>query len=176
MGTSVSFRLLPEVEHEFAMTRKMLEQVPEEKLSWKPHNKSMTLGRLAGHVAEMPSWALHTLAHDSYDITPKADGSYDAHWMTSRDETLRKFDDWRTEALSSLKRASDEDFEKNWSLTSNGHTLLAMPRGAVFRTVVMNHMIHHRGQLSVYLRLNGVPVPGMYGPSADEDGAVQASA
>src|SRR6201999_3477358 len=98
MGSSVSSRLLPEVEHEFGMTRKMLENIPEEKLSWKPHAKSMTLGRLAGHVAEMPAWALHTLSTDSLDISPKADGTYDAHTMTSRDETLKKFDEWRAQA------------------------------------------------------------------------------
>lgn len=171
---SVNARLMPEVEHEFAMTRKMLEQVPEDKLSWKPHEKSMTLGRLAGHVAEMPGWAFHALSMDSLDISPAVDGSYEAHWMTSREETLKKFDEWRSQALSALKNSTDEDFEKIWSLTSKGQTFLSMPRGAVLRTVVLNHMIHHRGQLSVYLRLNGVAVPGMYGPSADESGGFPA--
>lgn len=168
MATSVSARLLPEMEHEFSMTRKMLEQIPEDKLSWRPHDKSMTLGRLAGHVAEMPSWAFHALSADSLDLSPKADGSFEAHVMTSRADTLKKFDEWRSQALEALKKVNDEDFQTTWSLTSQGRTFLTMPRGAVIRSVVMNHMIHHRGQLSVYLRLNGVPVPGMYGPSADE--------
>lgn len=168
MGNSAAERLLPEVEHEFAMTRKMLEQIPEDKLSWKPHEKSMTMGRLAGHVAEMPSWAHHALSQDTLELSPKADGSYESHSMTSRADTLEKFDAWRSQAIEALKRTSDEDFQKIWSLTSQGKTFLSMPRGAVLRTVVLNHMIHHRGQLSVYLRLNGVAVPGMYGPSADE--------
>jgi uncharacterized damage-inducible protein DinB len=170
MEMSVAGRLLPEVEHEFTMTRKILEQVPEDKLSWKPHEKSMTLGKLAGHVAELPNWGFHALAHDSYDVSPKEDGSYELHTMTSRADTLKKFDEWRSEAIAALKNVKDEDFEKTWSLTSQGQTWLSMPRGAVMRSVVMNHMIHHRGQLSVYLRLLGVPIPGMYGPSADEKG------
>ena len=168
MAISVSERLLPEFEHEFSMTRKMLERVPENKLSWRPHEKSMTLGRLAGHVAEMPSWAAHTLTSDSYDIGPKEDGVNEAHSMTSRQDTLKKFDEWLAQAVTGLKKTSDEDFTKTWSLTANGQTLMSMPRGVVLRTIVMNHLIHHRGQLSIYLRLNDVAVPGMYGPSADE--------
>jgi uncharacterized damage-inducible protein DinB len=168
MGSSVSEHLLPEVEHEFSMTRKMLERIPEDKLSWKPHEKSMSLGRLAGHVAEMADWMAHTLTLDTFDISPKADGSYEAHTVTSRQDTLDKFDAWLARGLEALKRTSDEDFAKTWSLTSQGHTILSMPRGAIFRTLIMNHMLHHRGQLSVYFRLNDVSVPGMYGPSADE--------
>jgi uncharacterized damage-inducible protein DinB len=168
MSNSVSERLLPEVEHEFSMTRKMLERIPEDKLSWKPHEKSMSVGRLAGHVAEMANWATHTLTVDTFDISPKADGSYKSHSVTSRQDTLEKFDGWLAQAVGALKTMKDEDFDKTWTLTSQGHTFLSMPRGAVLRTVVMNHMIHHRGQLSVYFRLNDVAVPGMYGPSADE--------
>ncbi len=168
MQTSISSRLLPEMQHEFLQSRKMLEQVPEDKLSWRPHDKSMTLGRLAGHVAEMTSWAFHSLSTDVYDISPKEDGSFEAHSMKSRADTLQKFDEWRMQAIEALKETKDEDFETMWSLTSQGKTFLSMPRGAVLRSIVINHMIHHRGQLSVYLRLNGVAVPGMYGPSADE--------
>lgn len=175
MATTVSEGLLPEIEHEFSMTRKMLEQVPEDKLSWKPHEKSMTLGRLAGHVAEMPNWAFHTVNAESLDISPKADGAFEAHVMESRKDTLGKFDAWHAEALAALSTTSDEDWGETWSLTSQGRTLLSMPRRAILRTLVLNHMIHHRGQLSVYLRLNAVAVPGMYGPSADETGAFHAS-
>lgn len=168
MGTSISAQLLPEVEHEFASTRKILEQVPDDKLAWKPHEKSMTLGRLAGHVAEMPSWMAHSLSGDSFDVSPKADGTYDVHFMTSRADTLQKFDEWKSQAIEALKKTPDEEFAKTWSLISQGKTVLAMPRAAVLRTIVLNHMIHHRGQLSVYLRLAGAKVPGMYGPSADD--------
>ncbi len=169
---SLSEHLLPEFQHEFTMTRKMLEHLPEDKLSWRPHEKSMTLGRLAGHVAEMPSWASVTLTRDSLDLSPE----FKAHVVESRAETLEFFDKSMDEALSALKSTSDDVFEKLWSLTSNGKTLLTMPRGAILRSLVLNHMIHHRGQLSVYLRLHDVSVPGMYGPSADEAGsAPQAS-
>jgi uncharacterized damage-inducible protein DinB len=164
---SISEQLLPEFEHEMANTRKILERVPEDKLGWKPHEKSMSLGRLAGHIAELPLWAVHTLTVDSYDITPK-DGKYEAHEMTSRNETLANFDNWVSQAREALLGTPDEAYRKIWKLTGSGETYLEMPRGAVFRALVLSHMIHHRGQLSVYLRLNGVAVPGMYGPSADE--------
>ena len=165
---SISENLLPEFEHEMSNTRKMLERIPDDRLSWKPHEKSMSLGRLAGHVAEMSDWANHTLKFDSFDIKPREDGGYEAYTVRSREEALKQFDAWVAEATEALKNTSDEAFGQTWRLTSKGETWLSMPRGAVLRTIVMNHMIHHRAQLGVYLRLNEVSVPGMYGPSADD--------
>ncbi|MBV9267565.1 MAG: DinB family protein [Acidobacteriaceae bacterium] len=164
----ISEMVLPEFEHEMASTRKVLERIPEDKLGWKPHDKSMTMGRLAGHVAELANWGVHTLKLDQLDLSPRADGTYESHSMTTREDTLQKFDGWVAEAKEALRSTPDDAFNKTWTLTAKGQTFLSMPRGAVLRNVVLNHMIHHRGQLSVYLRLNGVPVPGMYGPSADE--------
>jgi uncharacterized damage-inducible protein DinB len=165
---TISRLLLPELEHEMANTRRILENIPEDKLAWKPHTKSMTMGRLAGHVAELASWGTHTLKLETLDISPKADGTYEAHVMTSRADTLAKFDAWVAEAKEALRETSDEDFQKNWSLTGSGQTYLSMPRIDVMRGMVLNHMVHHRGQLTVYLRLNDVRVPGMYGPTADD--------
>jgi uncharacterized damage-inducible protein DinB len=165
---SIGERLLPEFESEMTSTRKILDRVPDDKLDWRPHDKSMSLGRLAGHIAELPTWATHTLSMDSLDISPKADGSYESHSMTSRADTLQKFDAWVADAKAALQAAPDEAFSKIWKLTSKGQTFLEMPKAAVLRSVVLNHMIHHRGQLSVYLRLLDTPVPGLYGPSADE--------
>jgi uncharacterized damage-inducible protein DinB len=172
---TISERLLPEFEHEMANTRRILEHIPEDNLTWRPHEKSMPLGRLAGHAAELASWAKHTLESDSHDITPDANGKYESHSMTSREETLEKFDQWVAEAKAALAATPDEAYGRTWKLTSQGKTFLEMPKGAVLRSVVINHMIHHRGQLTVYLRLLGQKVPGLYGPSADEMDAFAAA-
>ena len=158
--------LLPEFDHEMANTRKMLERVPEDKLDWKPDPKSMSLGRLAGHVAEMPGWGTMTLNVDSLDI-----GQSQAEALTakSRAQLLEEFDKNVVSARSAIAAASDESLMQPWSLLMKGNTVFTMPRISVIRTMVMNHVIHHRAQLSVYYRLTGVPVPGMYGPSADEN-------
>jgi uncharacterized damage-inducible protein DinB len=165
---TISERLLPEFEHEMANTRKILERIPEDQLGWKPHEKSMSLGRLAGHTAEMARWATYTVKVDVLDLSSGVDGDIQGHVMTSRHDTLGKFDNWLTEAKAALAATPDEAYPQTWKLVSHGQTFLEMPRGVVLRSVVMNHMIHHRGQLSVYLRLLGVAVPGLYGPSADE--------
>jgi uncharacterized damage-inducible protein DinB len=151
-----------------ANTRKILERVPDEKLSWKPHEKSMSLGRLAGHVAELSSWATHTVALESLDITPRDGDTPESFTATSRAELLERFDKNVAEAREAIAGTTDDHLAHIWSLYLNGQTLLSMPRRDVLRFVVMNHLVHHRAQLGVYLRLNGIPVPGMYGPSADE--------
>ena len=156
--------LLPEFDQEMANTRKMLERVPEDKLNYKPHEKSMTLGRLAGHVAEIPSYATGALRFERMDIT----GEEKHFTPASRKELLDSFDKVVAEARGSLAAASDEDLAKIWTLTYKGNQVFSMPRSAVLRSMVMSHLIHHRAQLGVYLRLNNVKIPGMYGPSADE--------
>lgn len=155
---------LPEFDEEMANTRKILAVVPDGKLDYKPHEKSMTLGRLAGHVAEMPAWAKHTLEVEVLEIKP-GQKPYSA---TSREELLETFDRNVVEARELIARTSDEDFAKTWSLKFGDKVVLSMPRSRVLRSVVINHMVHHRAQLGVYLRLNEIEIPGMYGPSADE--------
>ena len=161
---SISEMLLPEFDQEMANTRKILERVPEDKLSYKPHEKSMTLGRLAGHVAELPSWAAHTLKVEVLELQP----GQQAFSPKSTRELLDKFDESTKEARETISGTSDEELRKTWTMNYAGKTILSMPRSAVLRSVVMNHLIHHRAQLGVYLRLLDVEIPGMYGPSADE--------
>jgi uncharacterized damage-inducible protein DinB len=165
---SISETLLPEYDEEMANTRKMLERVPEGKWTWKPHEKSMPLGRLAGHLAELPTWAVHTISLDSLDLTPPGGSQLQAFEANSRQALLETFDKHASEARQAIAGASDEHLRQVWSLYYHGKTVMSMPRAAVLRSAVMNHMIHHRAQLGVYLRLNNVPIPGMYGPSADE--------
>ncbi len=162
---SIAQSLLPEFDHEMATTRRVLERVPEDKLSFKPDPKSMSLGRLAGHVAEMPSWGSVTICRDYLDLTS---GEFEALEMKSRDQILAAFDKIVSGTRAALQTATDEQLMKPWSLKMGEKVLMTMPRIAVLRTFVMNHTIHHRGQLSVYLRLVGEKVPSIYGPSADE--------
>jgi uncharacterized damage-inducible protein DinB len=161
---SISQTLLPEFDREMANTRKLLSCVPEDKFSWQPHAKSMTLGRLACHVAELPNWAVETINRETLELQPGM-----KPWLaTSQAELLERFDKNVTEARAAIAGASDADLGVDWSLMFGGHKVMTMPRVAVLRSVVMNHLIHHRAQLGVYLRLNDVAIPGMYGPSADE--------
>lgn len=164
---SIADALLPEYDHELATTRRLLERVPEAEFGWKPHEKSMTLGQLAGHVANMPFWLSATMNAPFYDVSA---GDKEARLdpPASRDELLREFDEKVTNARARLASATDAEMLAPWALKSNGHEIFAMPRVTVVRSFVMNHLIHHRGQLSVYLRLKDVPLPSMYGPTADE--------
>jgi uncharacterized damage-inducible protein DinB len=165
---SIAQSLLPEFDQEMANTRKALERLPEDKLQWKPDPKSMTLGRLAGHVAEMPNWAAMTISTESLDINPGGKRPFEALVATSREQVLGAFDKNVADARKAMEGVSDKALMENWRLLANGHEIMSMPRVAVLRSLAMNHMIHHRGQLTVYYRLAGVAVPGMYGPSADE--------
>lgn len=160
--------LVPEFDHEMATTRRTLERVPDGKLGWKPHEKSMTLGRLAGHIAEMPGWAMPTINQDALDLQPAGAPPYQPKVHATRDEILADFDKNVAAARAAIAGCSDEAYMKKWELQMTGRTVLAMPKVAVIRSMVMNHVIHHRGQLAVYLRLLDVPVPSIYGPSADE--------
>ena len=160
--------LLGEFDQEMANTRKTLERVPEDKFSWKPHAKSGTMIWLAGHVAHLPGWAKETLERDSFDTAPPGQPAFQAEVPKSRKELLEVFDRSVAAGRAALSKASDEHLTKPWTLLAGGETVFTMPRIAVFRSFVMNHLIHHRAQLGVYLRLNDIAVPAIYGPSADE--------
>lgn len=165
MGLSES--LLPEFDHEMANTRKTLERVPDGKFGWKPHEKSFPMGNLSGHLANLPSWGALTISSDSFDMAPGGQ-PLKAPELNSTKDLLEKFDENVAATRAAIAGASDQDLFKPWTLLSNGNTILTMPKIAVLRSFVMNHIIHHRAQLGVYLRLNDIPVPSIYGPSADE--------
>jgi uncharacterized damage-inducible protein DinB len=156
--------LLPEFDHEVATTRKLLERVPDENLAWKPHDKSMSLGELASHLATLLSWGSTTLTRSEFELSAE----YTRPDLKTRAELLAAFDKEAAAAREALAGRSDAELMAPWSLKRDGVAIFTMPKATVLRSFVMNHMIHHRGQLSVYLRLNNVPVPAMYGPSADE--------
>ena len=161
---SISQMLLPEFDEEMKNTRRLLECVPDGKFDYRPHPKSMTLGQLATHVAQMSTWAATTFDVELLEFGP----DFKPPLANTRAELLDMFDLGVAKARQKLSAASDADWQKTWTLKFSGKTILAMPRTVVMRSTVMNHMIHHRAQLGVYLRLNEVAIPGMYGPSADE--------
>jgi len=164
MSKTITPSLLPEFDHEMANTRRMLERAPEDRWTYAPHDRSMTLGRLAAHIAQVPVWATIALTLDEFNLTPE----FEVVGVTTRAALLDTFDRNCAEARSHIVDADDTAVMKMWTFKKAGHTVLSMPKAVVLRTFVMNHLIHHRGQLSVYLRLNDVPLPGLYGPSADE--------
>ncbi len=164
MPNAISQSLLPEFDMEMASTRRTLARVPDGRGDFRPHAKSMTLARLAGHLGELPAWALMTLGQDELDLAGGGSGAT----MTTRQAVLDRFDADLAKARAALAGISDGDMMTTWTLRSGDQVVLAMPRIAVFRGFVMNHMIHHRAQLGVYLRMNDVAVPSIYGPSADE--------
>jgi uncharacterized damage-inducible protein DinB len=161
---TISQMLIPEFDKEMASTRKLLAYVPGDKFSWKPHEKSMTLGRLASHVAEMPGWVIPTMQQDVLEIGI-GEKPFSAETTT---ELMEKFDQNVAAARPLIEGASDETMARDWSLIYGGHKIFNQPKSDVLRGMVMNHMIHHRAQLGVYLRLHDIAIPGMYGPSADE--------
>jgi len=160
---------LSEFDHEMQNTRKALERVPEDKFDWKPHPKSGSLIWLATHVANLPSWTKETVERDELDLQPGGVRPTPPPALRSRKELLELFDKNAAAGRAALAAATDDArWMKPWTLLSGGKVILTMPRAVVMRSFVMNHLIHHRGQLIVYLRMNNVPVPGMYGPSVDE--------
>jgi uncharacterized damage-inducible protein DinB len=159
--------LLPEYDHELATTRRLLERVPEAEFGWKPHPRSMTLGELAGHVANLPFWCSATMSAPFYDLVA-GEKETKLEAPASRDVMLKEFDERVKNARASLAKASDAEMMATWALKQGDHEIFSMPRVAAIRSFVMNHLIHHRGQLSVYLRLKDVPLPPIYGPTADE--------
>jgi uncharacterized damage-inducible protein DinB len=162
---SIAQSLLPEFDHEFATLRKTLERVPDGRWDYAPHAKSMPLGRLAGHLAELGGWVNSTLEADELDFAKMA---YTPFIPSSPAALVAKLDEVVAKARPVLAAASDADMMQPWTLRQGAQVFFTMPKVAVLRSFVMNHMIHHRAQLGVYLRLNDVPVPSTYGPSADE--------
>lgn len=161
---SISQMLLPEFDQEMAGTRRVLERVPFEHFPYKPHDKSFEFGKLATHVAQLPGWASMTLSTDELDIGC----TWEQPKPQSTEELVALFDQNSAEARQAIANASDEAFMQKWTLRMGERVIFTLPKVAVLRGMVMNHIIHHRAQLTVYLRLNDIPVPGLYGPSADE--------
>lgn len=157
--------LIMELRHESEQTKKMLEKLPQDKFPWRPHDKSMTLGHLASHIAHIPKWITVILSSNDFDFMRDKYKSDDAATL---EELLQFFEEDHKNAMQSLEKAGDEELMKPWSFKRGDMIIFTLPRIASIRTLAMNHRVHHRGQMSVYLRLLGVAVPGMYGPSADE--------
>jgi uncharacterized damage-inducible protein DinB len=165
---AISQGLLGEFDHEMANTRKSLERVPDAKFNWKPHTKSMSMGALATHIASIPHWGKLTLDTPNFDVNPPGGPQTRQPELKSKAEVLAFFDKSVPEARAAIANASDQAMMTPWTLLNAGKTIFTMPRVGVLRAMIMNHMIHHRAQLGVYLRLNDLPVPSIYGPSADE--------
>ena len=160
--------LLSEFDEEMAKTRKTLERVPIDRLDWKPHEKSMTMGRLATHLAAIPAWTNETLAQESLDIAPPGQPPAQPRFLGSQKELLDLFDRNVASGRTLIAATTEEQLALPWSLLSGGKVLFTQPRLAILRAWVFNHTVHHRAQLGVYLRLNDIAVPAIYGPSADE--------
>lgn len=158
--------LLPEFDHEMSLTRKILERVPEDRFDWKPHQKSYSLGQLAQHVATLPMWGSVTLNESEIDIG----GSERPAPIDSRSALLKLFDGHVEGTRAALVGKTDAELRVPWTLKNSGHVVFSMPKASVWRSFVISHIIHHRAQLGVYLRMQDVPLPAMYGPTADEPG------
>ena len=157
--------ILAELSYEMATTRKLLERVPQGQLGWKPYEKSMSLGRLATHIAEIPGWVSGIVDGEGFDVGAS---SYTPQTLTTVAEVVQLFDRNTRLAAEAVKRQTNDRLLAQWRLTKKGQVIMEMPRVGVIRTLLLNHLIHHRGQLSVYLRLQNVPLPQIYGPTADE--------
>lgn len=158
--------LMAELQHEATLTRKMLERVPMDKKDWAPHAKSMTAGKLATHIAETPYWIVAILGIDHFDFA--RDYSFSGKPASSTEELVKVHETTVAQAIVALKDVDDGEFAKTWTVGRNGQVMMSLPKAVAIRGWAYNHLYHHRGQLSVYLRLLDVPVPGIYGPSADE--------
>ncbi len=164
---SMSGMLLPEFDQEMANTRKVLERLPMERLSFKPHQKSTPLGELAAHLVAIAGWTPYTLKTDALDMAAPG-APHPPAPVTTREGLLARFDTSVREGRAALTETSDEGMHGTWSLKMGARTIFTLPRHVVLRTFILNHSIHHRAQLEVYLRMNDVPLPFIYGPTADE--------
>jgi len=156
--------LLQELEQEAQTTRRVLERVPDASLGWKPHEKSMSLGQLAQHVATIPTWGKVAMSQDAFDLA----GNPQAGQLPTRNDILTLFDRNVSDARAALVGKGDGEMMAPWALKRGAHTIFSMPKASVWRSFVMNHLIHHRAQLGVYLRMHDIALPSVYGPSADE--------
>ena len=159
---SISDTLLPEFDQEMATTRRVIERVPSDKAQWKPHQKSFPLGHLTQLVASMPGWVTNALTETSLDLL-----AYPGYTYESTDDLIKVFDKHVKEARAAISKSKDSDYMVSWSLRRGDQVFFTLPRAAIVRQTI-NHLVHHRGQLTVYLRLIDVPVPSIYGPTADE--------
>lgn len=166
---TIAQALLPEFDHEMANTRKTLSRVTDDILDWRPHEKSFDLRAMLTHMANMPKWSVMTINESSFDMAPEGEEPAKEEPVETVAGALEMFDTNVAAAREAIASASDETFMATWSLLKAGEEVLTFPRIAVLRGFIMNHMIHHRGQLTVYLRLNDIPLPALYGPSADEE-------
>lgn len=158
--------LLPEFDQEMAVTRRLLERCPVAAFGWTPHPRSFTLGALATHLTRLPRWGERILSQPDYDLVNA--GTDQAPALATPADVLAAFDQTTRAVRALLTTLSDAELSAPWQLKRNGEVLLTVPRVAAFKSFVINHLVHHRGQLSVYLRLQDVPLPPMYGPTADE--------
>src|SRR5262245_21681503 len=166
---AVKDALLVEYDHEMAATRKLLERIPDANLHWKPHDKSRSFATLGQHIANLPNWGVLILDRFSVDLVDVPAAPVEPQ---SRSVILSAFDEARAKTRKLLDK-TDAELAAMWSLKREGQEVFSLPKSAAFRTFVLSHIVHHRGQLSVYLRLNDIPVPALYGPSADEGGMSQ---
>ena len=164
---SMSAGILPAFEHVIEGTRQHLESIPDDRLDWKPHDKSYTIGELGTHLANLPSWVVATIGQDELDVAPPGEDPPRMEPLDSSDEMVRTIDENANAARAAIEGASDADLMAEWTLLKGGEALFTLPKIAVLRTFVMDHMIHHRGQLTVYLRLLDVPLKQTFGPTAD---------
>ena len=165
---SIADLLLPEYDNEIAVTRRVLERVPDDRGEWRPHPKSFPMGHLAQLVARLPGWVAMTLHRTELDLAPTTGPSFPGYSYETTATLLAEFDANAAEGRAAIARASDADLQVPWTLKRAGATLMTMSRYGILRSMVLNHLVHHRAQLGVYLRLVDVPVPEMYGPTADE--------
>ncbi|HEX7939155.1 MAG TPA: DinB family protein [Gemmatimonadaceae bacterium] len=159
---SISDKLLPEFDQEMAATRRVLERVPSDKPDWKPHPKSFSMAHLAQLLSKMPGWIAHTVAHTELEL-----GALGGYSNEKTSDLLAQFDKHVKDARAAIAASRDADYDAMWSLKRGATVLMSMPRGVVVRQH-MSHISHHRGQMTVYLRLNDIAVPSIYGPTADE--------
>ncbi|MGC4102520.1 DinB family protein [Ferruginibacter sp.] len=162
---SVKTAFIAELQHEAALTKKMLERVPFDKKDWKPHERSTTVGRLATHIAEITIWISRIMNADEFNF---ATAPFKAYTASSTEELLEIFETNLQTAINDLEKATDAEYDRIWTVKAGDKVMMELPKKVAVKSWTLNHFIHHRGQLSVYLRLLDVPVPGMYGPSADE--------
>lgn len=165
---SIAQAILPEFDNEVATTRRLIERAPADKGEWKPHPKSYSLGDLITHLTNLLTWAPATLEATELDLNPPGGPAWTPPKYEGVAKCLETFDANAAAARAAIEKTSDEEYMVTWSLKNAGETLFSMPRVVCIRTFILNHLIHHRGQLSVYLRLNDVPIPSIYGPTADE--------